>query len=472
VAFVERLADNHMLSFLIRGTRRDVLLRAVILIAAIALVDQRIQAEIPLGFLYLFPMLLVGSVLNRWQIAATAGVCTFLTEQFDSFVWSPSIGIPRDILLYAAFIGMGLLICEVVRNRQVVVQHLEQIEIESQARRATEEQLEILIKSSPAAVFTADSEGHVLIANDAAHQLLGTAPGALSGRSIFEYLPSLANVPAPHRKVRSFRTVMEARGRRQNGDVFFADIWFSTYQTSAGSRLAAMVIDTSEEVKNREESSLHQVLTASRVLMSAVSHEIRNISGAIGAVQEQLEHSGSLAQSKDFETLRTLIQALGKITAMNLPETAYHPAAVDVQSLLDELRIIIQQSLGDEGVEVHWDIDPGVPHAWADRHSLLQVFLNLAKNSERAMLNQERRDLTISAKTENQRIAIRFQDTGCGIADPDRLFRPFQKGAQGTGLGLFLSRELMKSFCGDLRYEPAEGGSIFIVELLPASQVM
>jgi two-component system, LuxR family, sensor kinase FixL len=105
------------------------------------------------------------------------------------------------------------------------------------------------------------------------------------------------------------------------------------------------------------------------------------------------------------------------------------------------------------------------------------VFLNLIKNSERAMLfhagvsqagsSQARPVMTVSARTERERVVIEFRDTGGGVAHPDRLFRPFQQGAQATGLGLYLSRAFMRSFRGDLRYEPEPDGSRFIVELSP-----
>ncbi len=64
-----------MLSFLLRGSPKTVLLRAGLMIALIALADWRIEGNIPLGFLYLFPMVLVGTVLSRWQIALVAAAC-------------------------------------------------------------------------------------------------------------------------------------------------------------------------------------------------------------------------------------------------------------------------------------------------------------------------------------------------------------------------------------------------------------
>ena len=111
---LRRLSGIIMQSLLLRGSRRTVLLRAGLLIAGIAFADWRIEGNIPLGFLYLFPMLLVGSALSRWQIGIVAALCTALTEAFDSFDWVPESAIPRDILVFAAYFGMGLFVFEVV----------------------------------------------------------------------------------------------------------------------------------------------------------------------------------------------------------------------------------------------------------------------------------------------------------------------------------------------------------------------
>jgi two-component system sensor kinase FixL len=466
-----------MLSFLLRGSRTAVLIRATVMTLSIALIDWRIEGNVPLGFLYLFPMLLIGSVLSRWQIALAAAVCTLLTEWFDTFTFSGT-GIPRDILIFAAFFCMGLFVFEVVRSRQTALRHTMLIEREIQARSEAEEQLKVLVESSPAAVFTTDADGLVLLANEAAHRLFAVPAATLHGRSIHEFLPSLLNVQAPRSsstagKRMPIRTAMQCRGRRQNGEVFLADIWFSTYSTSAGSRLAAMVVDASEDLRNREELSLHQLLSGSRILVGAVSHEIRNVCGAIAMAHANLARSGPLAaeltQNKDFEALGNLILALEKIAAMDLRQMADQASSVDLPSLLEEFRIIVEPSLKEQDISLAIDVEADLPLVWADRQSLLQVFLNLTRNSERALLDRDHRLLLISARRDKQRIALRFTDTGCGVAHPDRLFRPFQQQAQATGLGLYLSRAFMRSFRGDLRYEPEAAGSSFIVELSPVA---
>jgi two-component system, LuxR family, sensor kinase FixL len=444
---------------------RSLLLRAAMLVVLIGLADWRIDAEIPLGFLYLLPMLLVGRVLNRWQICIAAAICTGLTEAFNSLKWTPAVGLPRDILTFSAFCGLGLFVYGVVRSRRASSEHLRQIETEIAARKDAEEQLKVLIESSPAAIFTTDAEGHFLLANEAAYKLFAITTRDLEGTSIHRYLPSLLNLPSARHEGRTFRTVMQCHGTRHNGEVFLADIWFSTYQTSIGARMAAMVVDTSEDLRTHEESSLHQLLAGSRILVAAVSHEIRNVCAAIAVVHQNLTRDPSLERNKDFEALGTLIQSLEKIAAMDLHNSSDRATSVDLSSFLEELRIIVTPPLEESGVKLEFPTGQDLPQILADRPSLMQVFLNLIKNSERAMSVQSRKELNISVETGKQQVLVRLLDSGSGVRNAADLFKPFQQGAEATGLGLYLSRAFMRSFQGDLRYEPTPSGACFIVEL-------
>jgi two-component system sensor kinase FixL len=460
-----------MFSFFLQGTNRAVLIRAICTVAIISVVDWRVEGNISLGFLYLFPMLLVGSVLTRAQIAVAAAVCMVLAEWFDPFPWTMEAGFPRDIMMFSAFLGMGLFVYESTRNRQRALEHLHEIEAESQARLEAEEQIKVLIESSPAAIFMLDAGGNVLVANEASHRMLGFRPGELQGASVHPYLAALANVPPLEDSAPLFRTVMQCRGRRLDGEVFLADVWFSTYRTRSGPRLAAMVIDSSDDLRDREELSLRQLMTASRLLVGAVSHEIRNICGAIAVVHANLGKRQDLAGSEDFQALGTLVEGLEKVASLELRQSTAgaqeDTGGVDLYGLIDELRIVIEPPLRNSGVELRLEIAAALPPVFADRQSLLQVFLNLAKNSERALQGSPSPEIGIAAGFENGRVVVRFRDNGPGVANPEALFQPFQRGAESTGLGLYLSRAFLRSFKGDLRHEPQPRGCSFVLDLTP-----
>ena len=450
-----------------RGSTQSILLRAAALIAAIALLDWRVIGDIPLGFLYLLPMIMVGSVLTRWQIGLVATLCTVLAEVFDDLQWNLRAGVSRDVLYFSAFFGAGLFVREMNRSRAVALRHLREIELQSEARRSAEEQLRILIESSPAAILTADSAGVILMANEAAHCMLAVPPGALPGQAIHRYLPSLRNVSGSGISEHFFRTVMQARGQREDGETFLAEISFSTYRTNEGMRLAAMVLDASEEFRTHEVSGLHQLLAGSRIVVGAVSHEIRNVCGAIAAVHRNLSREGSLQGNRDFEALGNLILALERIASVNLRRSVNQATEVDLGALLDELRIVIAPMLDEEDIAVAWKTEAALPLVWADRASLMQVFLNLVTNSIRALAKIERRVLTVGAHASGNQVLVEFSDNGGGVAHPEHLFRPFQDGAESAGLGLYLSRAFLRSFGGEIRYQPLPSGACFVIHLNP-----
>ena len=143
--------------------------------------------------------------------------------------------------------------------------------------------------------------------------------------------------------------------------------------------------------------------------------------------------------------------------------------SIDVRFVLEELRIVIEPSFLESEISIRWELPASLPRVWADRQALLQAFLNLAKNSQRAVEGQDRRDLIVRASVDGNSVAVRFIDSGPGVANPERLFEPFQPGAEASGLGLYLSRAFVRAFQGDIEHEPQPVGCCFAVILALAS---
>jgi PAS domain S-box-containing protein len=333
------------------------------------------------------------------------------------------------------------------------------------ALQEAEEQLDNLIENSPVAIVTADGEGRILLSNEAAHSLFGAKDRVLRDVPISRYLPSLSSVPILRNGKQPFRTVMQCKGYREDKSIFLADVWFSTYRTTVGSRLSAMIIDSSEELRDREESGWQHVLTGSRILVGAFAHETRNICSAIAIVHQNLSKKEGLPSDPDFEALGTLVRALKNIASIELRQAGNLSTGMDLKAFLEELRIIIEPSLFDAKINTDWVIPQEKIQVWADRQGLMQVFLNLIRNSKSALSEQLRPSLSIRARIEPQSVFISIIDNGVGVSNPELLFKPFQENSHSTGLGLYLSRALMHSFRGELHYEPSSDGAIFTVEL-------
>lgn len=442
---------------------------AGLLIAVIAIIDWRVDLNFAFAFLYLLPVLLVGTVLSRRLVVLSALVCTVLSDIFDPFPFTLALSLPQDILVFAALAGCGLFAYEVTRRSRREAADRRRVESEVTARREAEEQLEFLIESSPAAILTMSADFLILRANSAAYRLLGVRQGELPGQSIRQYIPALGRV-SPTESRQTFRTEMQCRGVRGNGEVFLANVFFSTYNTAPGPRLAALVVDASEDMRDREESNLEQLLAGSRILVGAVSHEIRNVCGAITIMHENLVRSGILSGNQDFEALGALVETLNRIASMELTQSSNRPQAaiIDLSGALDDFRIVLEPCCHEADISLHWDIPKELPAVWADRHRLLQVLLNLTQNSEHALRDAEVRRIDISATVGKGVVSVRVTDTGPGISSVPKLFQPFQQGAESTGLGLYLSRAFVRSFRGELRHDPSMPGCSFVIELAMA----
>jgi two-component system, LuxR family, sensor kinase FixL len=465
---VNNMAD--ILSIYAPANRVKLLTVAGSLVAAIAILDWRTKPYLSLGFLYLFPIVIAGGFLSRTQVVVVALICAFLQEAFSNLPQNEAV--IRLIFSSTGFIGIGLLIAQLVRNRHVVLQHVAELENEMSLRHDAEEQLQILVESSPAAIVTIDATGTILLANQAAQQLLAPDDSSLRGGKIASYLPALQTA-VESRPSRSFRTNLQCRGQRSTGEAFLAGVWFSTYNTISGPRLAAVVVDLSEDLRDREDLSLDYLLKNSRILVGAMAHEVRNLSAAALVVHKNLSRVAELQHNADFQALNTLIQSLERMSTLSMRSSpADAPAAVDLTSVLDELRVLIEEAYRESAIEIDWQLVYPLPLVLADRYGLIQVFLNLAKNSRRAMESSDLKRLRVGTSVDGNNIVVRFADTGIGIASADDLFRPFQPGAASTGLGLYISRAIMRSFGGELLHEPGTQGCCFavILPMAPAVQ--
>jgi len=444
--------------------RTPFLVVAALLVVVIAIIDWLTKPYISIGFLYLFPILLIAGFLPRWQIIVVALVCAVLQELFSELPSSEAV--TRLVMASAGFVGTGLFVSEILRNRQMALEYVEEVETHSKMRQEAEEQLRILVDSSPAAIVTIDASGQILLANQAALNLLAAEDSSLVGQSIGEFLPALVSAVQTHR-VTQFRTELRCRGRRKNGEVFLAAVWFSTYTTRQGPRLAAIIVDLSEDLRDREDLSLDYLLKNTKIMMGAVAHEIRNVCGAVLAVHKNLSRLPGLQTNEDFQALSMLIEGLEKLSEMELLAPSNQElASVDLLSLLDELRVLIEPHYREAGCEIFWRLQDSLPLISGDRYGLQQVFLNLARNSQRAMESTPEKRLTISSESKTGSVVIRFEDTGIGISSPYGLFKPFQAGANSTGLGLYVSRAILHSFGGELKFEPRASGCCFAVTLV------
>jgi len=209
----------------LRAGRAKTLLAVGAMIALIAVADWSVGSRASLGVLYILPMMLGAIVLAPWQTTILALICSSLRSWFD--IPSPHIEmLLRFIFASLTYAGSGLFVTALIRNRDL------------------EEQLKTLVESSPAAILTTDGFGKVLAANRAADSLfLMAKKETLKGRTISDYVPLLGDALALADRPEHFRTAAQCQGRKDNGEIFLAQVWFSSYPTPEGARLAIVTAD-------------------------------------------------------------------------------------------------------------------------------------------------------------------------------------------------------------------------------------
>ena len=211
-------------------SRTIILLVSALGVVAIAGVDWWTKPYFSLGFLYLFPIMLAAGFLPRWVIVGLGIGCALLSERFSNL--DPSDSMIRLGFEALALCGCGLFSSELLRNRRRSL--------------AAQERIRVLVETSPAAIVTIDERGFIELANRAALDLMVPRDGHLIGYPIAAFLPEL------HHALRwedrpQFRTSMQCRGHRGDGETFLADVWFSTYKDGPSPKLAAIIADVSEE---------------------------------------------------------------------------------------------------------------------------------------------------------------------------------------------------------------------------------
>jgi len=140
---------------------------------------------------------------------------------------------------------------------------------------------------------------------------------------------------------------------------------------------------------------------------------------------------------------------------------------LDMNEVIHELTLFLREEALRRHVVIRTDLIPGLPKVEADRVQLQQVILNLVANGMDAMAEttERQRELLISARAEQEEIAVRVEDSGVGLNHQaaEKIFQPFfSTKAHGIGMGLAISRSIVEAHEGKLWATPRpSGGAVF-----------
>src|SRR5262245_17966673 len=123
--------------------KRRVLPVALVLVAALTLLEYNVRLDFSLGVLYMLPVVIASAALNRWQIVLFAMFAALARAPFTPAASGLEMFL-KWLMAAIAYAATGLLLVEISNNRRRVIQSLARLQREQELRRRAEEQLSML----------------------------------------------------------------------------------------------------------------------------------------------------------------------------------------------------------------------------------------------------------------------------------------------------------------------------------------
>ncbi len=363
-----------------------------------------------------------------------------------------------------------------VRNARL--QHerrrLEAAEAAARAVAAEREEAAQVLDAVGDGIFVLDEGGAVRLWNQAAARMTGLAVEHVLGRTLAEVLPdwiALApEVPVADEGAAA-RSVTLPLGIRDR------DLWLSIVAVRSAAGVVYAFRDVTDERRLEEEKS---------DFVATISHELRTpMTGVYGAALTLLRadiHLSAGQREALLQMIATQSARLGQIVdevlltrQLDRGEVHVERAPIDVAHVVRAAVETVQaQPLVEQEIEV--EVDEAADLASGDADRVQQVLVNLIDNA----LKYGAAPVKVAAERADARVRIAVSDAGTGVPqdDRERIFEKFYRArgrsrpaAGGTGLGLYIARELTERMGGRLHLasEPGQGAT-FVVELRRADR--
>jgi signal transduction histidine kinase len=236
--------------------------------------------------------------------------------------------------------------------------------------------------------------------------------------------------------------------------------------------LETRIEERTRELREAQAHVLHQEKMAALGLLAAgVAHEVGNPLTSISTLVQMLERRDCDSYTREklglvsgqLQRIQTILRELVNFSRPASSE----PTWVGVGDILAEAWNIAKYYKRIKGRRIDLRVAPDLPALYGVRDQLVQVFLNLVLNAIDATVKGGRIELAAQAAGDAIEVTVRDDGVGVDPRNAGRLFHAyFTTKDDGTGLGLFVSRQLIENHAGTLEFESASGqGTVFRVRL-------
>ncbi len=222
-------------------------------------------------------------------------------------------------------------------------------------------------------------------------------------------------------------------------------------------------------------------LSAIEQLATGLAHEIHNpltiISGKAQVLLLKKDKKGY--DDKVEEVLKTIVKQTKRaadITRKLLMFSGGKSASsepISFETLINDTVALVSYQTELDDIRVIKQIDHNLPVYYGNVSAFREIFLNLLLNAVQAVGKSGTIQTGVSYKTPERMIEIRVADTGVGIPEENlrQLFNPFfTTRKDATGLGLFVTQQIVHRYDGSIRIESKPGNGTVVIVQLPAGE--
>ncbi|HEX8355512.1 MAG TPA: ATP-binding protein [Pyrinomonadaceae bacterium] len=355
---------------------------------------------------------------------------------------------------------------------------------ESEARRERD-RLDLILEHVGQPIAVCDTSGEFILFNRRAELLFqereGMPQGALravrnNSLKLTSFISALASGAEPGRQA-EIELIDPATSSSLPMEVTSAEVADAKGRVTAVVSVLHDLSEIRELERRRVERQLFESekLAAVGRLAASIAHEVNN---PLEAIKNSLY---LLTTSRDVEKNARFLEVARKETErvshiirqmLGFARRTGEVEWVAVNQLIEETLILVEKRMKQARVEVARSFDERLPKVRARADQLRQVFLNLLLNAQQSMEKGGR--ITVRTSLYEQAlqptVSVRISDTGRGIGEVDlaRIFEPFfSTRAKGTGLGLWVTQDIVRHHGGRIEATSEEGAGTTFNVILP-----
>jgi len=280
--------------------------------------------------------------------------------------------------------------------------------------------------------------------------------------------------------------VGEVENRKKSGEPFFTHLLISPIMDNKGNVVGHFGIHRDITAKrNLDRQLIHtQKMESIGTLAAGVAHEVGNPLASISALVQVAQRSTQDEFIIDrLELVKKQITRISKIIRdlvdFSRPSN-YELVLTDLNQNVEEAVEIVKVGKKAKDITFNVNLDNSIPQLPLVADQLQQVFVNILINAVDAISEDKNvkfkssKEIQISTYKNEDNIFIKFKDTGMGIPSDNlsKIFEPFyttKKEGKGTGLGLWVSYGIIKSFQGEISVESVEGKETAFLVSIPTN---